>query len=123
MFRDLGLKSPPKKLAELTGNDSGISPEDLEALTAEIEAAQASAGRVSRTVRTFGSSRVYDVSGGPAPGEAPGTLLLWFVDTSAGEEERAKLSLRLAPDRSRAELPDPCHRSCAVPDVVPRRPT
>ena len=36
-----------------------------------------------------------DVSGGPAPGEAPGSLLLWFVDTSAGEEERAKLWLSL----------------------------
>ena len=95
LFHDLGLKSPPKRLAELAGNDSGLTPEDLEALTAEIEAAQASAGRVSRTVRTYGSSRVYDVRGGPAPGEAPGSLLLWFVDTSAGEEERAKLSLRL----------------------------
>ena len=27
--------------------------------------------------------------------EPPGTLLLWFFDTSAGEEERAKLALRL----------------------------
>src|SRR6478735_2269240 len=27
--------------------------------------------------------------------EAPGTLLLWFVDTSAGEEERSRLALRL----------------------------
>ena len=95
LFRDLGLDAAPKKLADLTGNDSGIVADDLRALTEDIEAAQASAGRVSRTVHTHGSSRVYGVSGGPAPGEAPGTLLLWFVDTSAGEEERAKLSLSL----------------------------
>src|SRR4029079_13038869 len=33
---------------------------------------------------------------GPAPGEAPGVMLLWFFDTSAGEEERANLALRLS---------------------------
>ena len=39
---------------------------------------------------------MFDVRGGPAPApEAPGTLLLWFFDMSAGEEERAKLALRL----------------------------
>src|SRR4051794_5191518 len=30
--RDLGLKARPTKLAELVGNDSGIAPDDLEAL-------------------------------------------------------------------------------------------
>ncbi len=95
LTRNLGLKSPPATLADFAGNDSGIAPEDLEALTAEIVAAQASAGRVSAKVRANGSTRVFDVRGGPAPGEPPGTLLLWFFDTSAGEEERAKLALRL----------------------------
>jgi signal transduction histidine kinase len=95
LFRNLGLTSAPKRLSELSCNNGGIVAEDLDALSADIEAAQASAGRVSRTIRTQGSSHVYDVSGGPAPGEAPGNLLLWFVDTSVGEEERAKLSLRL----------------------------
>ncbi|MFL6725903.1 MAG: histidine kinase, partial [Sphingomicrobium sp.] len=96
LLRDLGLKKEPTKLSELCGNDSGILEEDLDALTAEVVAAQASAGRVSRTVRSSGSARVFDVRGGPAPaGEPPGTLLLWFFDTSVGEEERAKLALRL----------------------------
>ena len=95
LLRDLGLDQRPAKLADLAGNDSGLVPEDLEALTADIEAAQASARQVSRTVRVHGSSRVFDVRGGPAPGEPPGTLLLWFFDTSVGEEERGKLSLRL----------------------------
>ena len=96
LTRDLGLKAPPRTLSDLGGNDSGIVPEELDALTADIAAAQASAGRLSRTVRLQGSSRVFEVRGGPAAlGEPPGTLLLWFTDTSASEEERATLALRV----------------------------
>ena len=58
--------------------------------------ARVSAGRLSRKVRASGTGRVFEVRGGPAPApEPPGTLLLWFFDTSAEEEERSKLSLRL----------------------------
>ena len=96
LLRDLGIEGRPTTLDELAGNGSGIDRADLDALVADIEAAQASASRVSRAVRANGSARVFDVRGGPAhPGEPPGTLLLWFFDTSAGEEERAKLALRL----------------------------
>jgi len=96
LLRDLGIEGRPDKLDELAGNGSGIDRSDLDALASDIEAAQASAGRVSRTVRANGSARVFDIRGGPAPaGEPPGTLLLWFFDNSAGEEERAKLALRL----------------------------
>jgi signal transduction histidine kinase len=96
LLRDLGLEAPPRTLAELVGNDSGIIAEDLDVLALDIEAARASAGRLSGKVRANGSARVFDVRGGPAPpGEAAGTMLLWFLDASAGEEERAKLALRL----------------------------
>jgi signal transduction histidine kinase len=95
LLRDLGLHGSPASLAELVGNDSGIAPEDLEALVADVEAARASAGMVSRKVRANGSARVFDVRGGPAADEPAGTLLLWFIDASAGEEERARLALRL----------------------------
>jgi signal transduction histidine kinase len=95
LLRGLGLETRPTRLAELAGNDSGIAPDDLEALAGDIEAARASAQNLSRTVRANGSARVFDVRGGPAPAAPPGTLLLWFFDTSAGEEERAKLTLRL----------------------------
>ena len=94
--RELGLKTPPTQLAELHGDDSGILPDDLAALTNEIDAAKASAARIAAKVRVAGSSRVFEVRGGPAPApEPPGTLLLWFFDMSMGEEERAKLALRL----------------------------
>jgi signal transduction histidine kinase len=96
LLRDLGLNGHQATLAELTANDSGIVPDDLAALAEDIETARASAGRLSRKVRVLGSARVFDVRGGPASAdEPPGTLLLWFVDTSAGEEDRARLALRL----------------------------
>jgi signal transduction histidine kinase/PAS domain-containing protein len=94
--RDLGLHENPRRLADLVGDDSGLMADDLEILTTDISVAQVSAGRIVRKVRAIGSGRVFDVRGGPAPAPAPaGTLLLWFFDTSASEEERAKLASRL----------------------------
>jgi signal transduction histidine kinase len=96
LLRDLGIQRAPKSLSDLAGNDSGIVADDLEKLRTDIEAARASAGRLERKVRVNGSARIFDVRGGPAPApEPPGTLLLWFLDMSSGEEERAKLALRL----------------------------
>src|SRR5438552_3205505 len=96
LVRELGLETHPNRFAELSGNDSGIAPDDLEALTGEVEAARVSAGRIARKVRAKASGRVFEVRGSPAPApETAGTMLLWFFDTSAGEEERSKLALRL----------------------------
>jgi signal transduction histidine kinase len=96
LVRELGLKSAPKTLSDLHGNDCGILAEDLAALSAEIESAKVSASRVAVKVHVIGSPRVFEVRGQPAPApEPPGTLLLWFFDTSSQEEERAKLALRL----------------------------
>src|SRR2546430_2211022 len=41
LLRDLGIETRPATLADLAGNDCGIHREDLEALAADIEAAQA----------------------------------------------------------------------------------
>jgi signal transduction histidine kinase len=96
LVRDLGLHSQPQSLADLAGNDSGLAAADLAALKEDIEAARVSAGRVSRKVHANGSARVFEVRGGPAPAsEPPGTLLLWLFDTSASEEDRARIALRL----------------------------
>jgi signal transduction histidine kinase/PAS domain-containing protein len=96
LLRDLGLRTQPRVLSDLVGNDSGIAPDDLDLLRADVETARMSAGRVSRRLRAHGSPRVFDVRGGPAPAPEPaGTLLLWFFDTSSSEEERARLALRL----------------------------
>jgi signal transduction histidine kinase len=94
--RDLGLQENPRRLADLVGSGCGLMADDLEILATDISVAQVSAGRIARKVRAIESGRVFDVRGGPAPAPAPpGTLLLWFFDTSASEEERAKLASRL----------------------------
>ena len=96
LVRDLGLHDQPQRIGELVGNDSGIQPDDLEILKDDVEAARVSATRIARKVRANGSGRVFEVRGGPAPApEPPGTLLLWFFDTSASEEERSRIALRL----------------------------
>ena len=96
LLRDLGIRSVPARLSDLASTGSGIEPADLATLTAAIEAARLSAQRFALTVRADGSGRVFEVRGGPAPAPEPaGTLLLWFYDTSAGEEDRARLALRL----------------------------
>lgn len=95
LIRELGIEGAPSNLGELASKNAGILPEDLASLGSAIEAARASAARVSCQIRT-GGSRSFDVRGGPASSDEPlGTLLLWFVDVSAAEEERAKLALRL----------------------------
>jgi len=96
LMRDLGLVSKPARISDLLDNVGGIVAEDLAALRADIEAASVSAGRIARKVRSQGSGRVFEVRGGPAPAQEPaGTMLIWFFDTSASEEERAKIALRL----------------------------
>jgi signal transduction histidine kinase len=96
LLRELGLAGEPKTLADLATKGAGIAAEDLEGLSADVAAARASADKVSRRLSLAGSSRVIEVRGGPAPaGEPAGTLLLWLFDISHGEEERARLALRL----------------------------
>ena len=114
LVRDLGLKSAPKTLDDLGGDDFGIAADDLAALASDIAAARASASPLSAKVQLAASSRVFDVRGGPAPAPEPlGTLLLWFFDMSVGEEERAKLSLRLR--QSEAALNSLTHLIEAAP--------
>ena len=96
LVRDLGLRHHPKNLEGLVGSENGLAPDDFAALKEDIETARVSAGRISRRVRALGSGRMFEVRGAAAAlPEAADALLLWFYDTSAGEEERAKLSLRL----------------------------
>ena len=95
--RELGLGHAPARLADLAGDNIGIESDDLEGLIGEVEVAALAGGKVERKVRAAGTRRVFAVRGGPAPPPEPaGTLLLWLFDTTASEEERAKLSLRLS---------------------------
>lgn len=97
LLRDLGIDGKAERLSDLSGKaDKGLKAADVDKLNEAIDAARISAGSVALKVHAAGSDRVFEVRGGPAPGSEPaGSLLLWLVDTSAGEEERAKLSMRL----------------------------
>ena len=97
LLRELGLSGSPASLADLAGDECGFDKEDLDALIAAVEAAAESCEPFDRKVRVAGSRRVFEVRGAQAPApEPPGTVLLWLFDTSATEEERARLSLRLS---------------------------
>ena len=50
LARELGLGSTVQVLADLSGTDSGLDPDDLDALKADIETARISATRVARNV-------------------------------------------------------------------------
>ncbi|MEO7564804.1 MAG: ATP-binding protein [Sphingomicrobium sp.] len=96
LLRDLGIRGRPARLADLGGDDFGVLEDDLNRLTESVETARLSGGNISLKLSCIDSARVFEVRGGPAPAStAPGTLLLWFFNTSASEEERAKLALRL----------------------------
>ena len=96
LLRNLGLKDRPATLSALVGNDSGITQDDLNALLDDVETARTGAGKFSRKVKASGSPRVFDVSASGGPEGTPHrTMLLWFLDASSGEEERATLSSRL----------------------------
>lgn len=94
--RELGLARPPRSLHDLGHAGNGIVADDLASLADDVEAARLTAGRVARKLRANGSSRIYDVRGGPAPASEPaGSMLLWLIDMSAREEERARLALKM----------------------------
>ena len=114
LLRDLGLEKRPIKLGDLVGNDSGITSEDLEALAIDISAAQACSGRVSRTVRVRCSRRT-------CPGWRPTgyASALVFRHQCGGGAARKPVSPSSANGRC-AQFAHARHRSCAVPDVVPR---
>ena len=98
LARDLGPSSERAcALSELAGDDSGIVAEDSPRLPSDVEAARVSArARLAQGAGQGSRRAIFEVRGGPARrAEPPGTLLLWFFDTSAGEEERAGLALRL----------------------------
>jgi signal transduction histidine kinase len=96
LLRALGLAGEARTVADLGGDAAGIVADDLAALRSDIADARISAGRIVRKVHVHGAARTFDVLGARAPlPEPPGTLLLWFVDASAGEEERSGLALRL----------------------------
>jgi hypothetical protein len=97
----LGLSGAPASISELSGQDVGLCAGDAELLTEAVRTSAAIGGAFRLAVRPQGSTRVFLVRGEPAPVPAPeGSTLLWFIDQTEGEEERAALAARVWRERS-----------------------
>ncbi len=101
----LGLDRVPAFASELTTPEGGLTPEDGEALAADILAAQRAGKSFSRPVRANGSSRSIIVRGAPAsPGfAAPGSVVLWLFDATESQSEIVGLNAHVAQLREALE--------------------
>ncbi|AJP74319.1 PAS domain-containing sensor histidine kinase [Sphingomonas hengshuiensis] len=89
----LGLERLPRELTELTSADAGLVPEDAEALTVHVTAAQRAGRPFTLSVRARGSDRALLVVGEKAPDavRAPGGVVLWFLDATESQSEINRL--------------------------------
>ena len=87
----LGLREPARFLAELAGEDGGLSAGDVQGLTADIAGVQRAGKAFERVVRPAGSARTLTLRGLRSPGSRHGTVV-WFFDASDREAEIARLS-------------------------------
>jgi signal transduction histidine kinase len=88
----LGLPTPPEHLSDLSQDEAGLPPAELDQLASRIRETAATAGPFALTLRARGSSRVLRAQGGPAPAPfAPGSVLVWLIDATESEEGRRAL--------------------------------
>src|SRR5436189_119810 len=91
----LGLTELPPRWLALFGDDKPF-PAEAAAPLGRVLAEAAAGGRSSLTVRPAGSARIFRVDGSPAPpGFGERSAVLWFVDVTASEEEKARLTAQL----------------------------
>ncbi|MEO5774276.1 MAG: PAS-domain containing protein [Sphingomicrobium sp.] len=97
LVREFGFDVPPKRLSDLAGVERGLNDEDAAMLAEAAHTSGLSGMPVDLTVRVAASSRLFQVTGGPAPDpNPPGSILLWFTDVTAREESKAGVARRLA---------------------------
>jgi len=114
LTRELGLQATPKRLSDLAGTHAGILREDFDTLAATVKDSALSGDSIDLTVRIAGSSRILQVDGSIAPTPHPaGSVLLWFTDVTAREEQAADGARRLA--RTEAALNSLTHLIEAAP--------
>jgi signal transduction histidine kinase len=89
----LGFQELPRDLAELSGASAGLVREDADALGVHVSAAQKAGKPFSLSVRARGSERALLVIGERAPQavNAPGGVVLWFLDATESQAEINRL--------------------------------
>ena len=96
LARELGLEREVASIRDLAGAETGLDGEGAEWLARALPEAALSGKPIEGSVRVAGSARLLDVRGGPAPaGLPPGSMLLWFADSSRAETDRSALADRL----------------------------
>lgn len=93
----LGIPAP-RSLVDLGGDGSGLSADDVAALSADITAAQRSGRAFVRAVRPVGSTRAITLRGARAPGVMgqTGSILIWAFDATDSESEINRLGAETA---------------------------
>ncbi|MHA6719520.1 PAS domain-containing sensor histidine kinase [Sphingomonas sp. RS6] len=89
----LGLDELPRSLEDLSQGAGGLAPETVAMLADQINAAQRAGQPFRVTLAVRGAERTLEVSGERAAEsvEAPGSVVLWFFDTTDHQAEVARL--------------------------------
>ncbi|MEO0441297.1 MAG: PAS-domain containing protein, partial [Pseudomonadota bacterium] len=89
----LGFDHLPAHISELHAADAGMSRDDLENLSKEVNLAQKSGSEFTRAVQVIGSEKSLLIKGGLAdPKIAPnGSALLWVFDATESQAEIRRL--------------------------------
>lgn len=89
----LGFQDLPRELDALSSKTAGLLPEDADALGVHVAAAQKAGKPFSLSVRARGSERALLVIGERAPQavNAPGGVVLWFLDATESQDEINRL--------------------------------
>ena len=96
LLRELGLASPPERLEQLAGDNSGFDREDLAVFSLLLEEVRLGGAPVRKQMRLAGRDRVVELRAALAPPPAgAGTVLAWLFDISDADADRQRLTRRL----------------------------
>ena len=88
----LGLSALPSDLDGLSGQDTGLSADDLHSLAGHVRDSAATGASFFLSVRPKGSSRVLNLQGGPAPPPySARSVLLWVTDATDSEQQGVEI--------------------------------
>jgi signal transduction histidine kinase len=96
LVRELGLPSVPKRLGDLAAKGSGLDKDELGALASDLADIRLGGSPIRRQLRLVQRDGAIELRAALAPPPAkPGTVLVWLLDISQADNERAKVTRRL----------------------------
>jgi signal transduction histidine kinase len=96
LILELGLPSAPKRLGDLAAKGSGLDKDELAALASDLADVRLGGAPIRRQLRLAQRDGAIELRAALAPPPAkPGTVLVWLLDISQADSERAKVTRRL----------------------------